>query len=787
MTNLLSPPFFLFLLSLAAVFRASYASISGVPSGGSSAKGGAGNVFVPPELDVQLDTITMQEEEKKKRIKEGGIGDPSDDSDGDAAADDDEDDDEDGSGEVFNGGDDDDDDDDDNKNSDNGNNNDSNGDSDDNDENGDITDKNSGGNEYESLTKVVADSPSPTPSSASIGSRLSSVLLRRPKASPFDSHQVSASYQAVGEDAAEGPSPMTTAETFTLPDDDVEELNRSRRALLHNEIVKHIYPSESASLLSLSQQGQRDPSNPNRISIGTFYKELRTEFEHQMLTKSPTPPPRAWLTRDTHRTLRRRAALGVERGWRARVNAGSGSSEVFNGVRFGGGTTATGSMQEIVALSLAHTYGFDFLVLSNSLLSELRKVLLASGLYEIDSPGMKTSELVRAVLQVVRGERRVGRGKLRDLLRESGDEVDSVAVAKEEAEELFPLNPTEAPTDTNSNTDSNPTLIFLPTGSASSILRSKTSIELLSSELSDPLTKNLVVLGHEQNPSTMISKLNPFTDDDSASANQQILKPTQPSPSEAMWDWMNNRAIPDRLPNIPPPEQLKAMLTPPSPLDKNNLSPQQKDKLQRMERETSAAGLTDPPGSTRFNIFIARSPFSRNVFYGAVASPLPAQWNGNPFSQQNMAKVFEQIKSYNNSTDDDVSSVSSQKYRNPFGGDGKLLDGIYVPPMGLDEDMLDSEKFPMVKEWVSSLIASICVDGKKLAGEGKEDYLVAVFGKMLENPRMATGVREVSRFIVCAVQENVPCEKWKSLACLPSPFSITVNNAFFSSELVCAR
>ena len=68
------------------------------------------------------------------------------------------------------------------------------------------------------------------------------------------------------------------------------------------------------------------------------------------------------------------------------------------------GNTATAAMQETCCMALAHASGCDFFVLDNSVLSSIRRELLQSSEFEVDSPMLKTSYIVKTLLELGRVE-----------------------------------------------------------------------------------------------------------------------------------------------------------------------------------------------------------------------------------------------------------------------------------------------------------------------------------------------------------------------------------------------
>ena len=167
----------------------------------------------------------------------------------------------------------------------------------------------------------------------------------------------------------------------------------------------------------------------------------------------------------------------------------------------------------------AHSFGCDFFVLDNNVLSSIRRQLLLSSHFDVDSPLLKTSHIVKTVLSIAREGRLTNpedpTAALSSLMSRDAqiyaDLASKESLQKQldsEGENLEKLRQSPPPLPSESQTP-RPLLLFVPTHCASSILRSKSSVELLSDESMNPASTTLLVLGSELDPSDLVPKPQP--------------------------------------------------------------------------------------------------------------------------------------------------------------------------------------------------------------------------------------------------------------------------------------
>jgi len=220
-------------------------------------------------------------------------------------------------------------------------------------------------------------------------------------------------------------------------------------------------------------------------------------------------------------SLKAAVALSTTPGWRSHLTAGAAagafkkiaasasslnaSSSAFatnRCIRLDAPTnTATAAMQETVAMALAHTYGCSFITLDNTMLSNIRRKLLLDHALPVDSPVLKTSKLVEIILNVVKGGEFDPEecAKLSALMaldtQVEGDAQSKDSLASQISAEVdlhySPVSP-------------NPVVIYIPANSASSVLRSKSSVELLCGEATDPTSTALLILGDQLTPEDLV-------------------------------------------------------------------------------------------------------------------------------------------------------------------------------------------------------------------------------------------------------------------------------------------
>jgi len=412
-------------------------------------------------------------------------------------------------------------------------------------------------------------------------------------------------------------------------------------------------------------------------------------------------------------------------------------------------TTATCAMQETVAMALAHSYGFGFVVLDNSILTNVRNRLLQTNLFEVDSPALKTSALVaflcRSAKQITTVDDKFASATLSTLLAKDatteGPGVPGKAAAASAASQLqlessllFPSDPFPSdPTSTSTSTSTPPPpLIFLPPHSSSSILRSKTSIDLLTKELSDPSTTNLLILGHEQSPSSLIAKLTPPEADDSANHNSQEDDPNDMNAMsrEILNKLRNNPSFNPMMNNFNPnmPNGMGMGMGMNNGMHMNNgVNPLPNSAAEQAHRQTLANGENDPIGSKRFNIFIARQlkPGGGGGYLGALASPKM----GNPF----------QLRSFHN-------FLSTKNQNDQFNLNNPLMNMIQVPGLtSFDREMTAEQIQQAMTAWIDKLfeqIVSSAENFKSLNKDGGPKTLIETFADLLKDERMKAGIAQ---------------------------------------------
>jgi SpoVK/Ycf46/Vps4 family AAA+-type ATPase len=192
-----------------------------------------------------------------------------------------------------------------------------------------------------------------------------------------------------------------------------------------------------------------------------------------------------------------------------------------------------------------------------------------------------------------------------------------------------------------------PTVVFVPATSAgSAILRSKSAVDLLTSDVKSPASTNLLVLGHKGDPLTLLHRRAEMLANEKALADQAGME--DGGGPQNMFGNMGNPNMGNsimgnsNMPNLPSP--------PPSPQQNqqqffmggfmnNNNGPNGPPNPQHHPHSPpNVSGVNDPEGSRRFNIFLTRNfnPAKPPGVVGAVAPPAV----GNLFQLANVRNMM---------------------------------------------------------------------------------------------------------------------------------------------------
>ncbi|GMH50606.1 hypothetical protein TrRE_jg2013 [Triparma retinervis] len=488
-----------------------------------------------------------------------------------------------------------------------------------------------------------------------------------------------------------------------------------------------------------------------RTLYNAIYHELSSIKGNQTATQGAQSSMGGskWLPPGVSRSLKAAAALSTTPGWRSHLTTGASAGAFKELVSSnsppsfgpnsrclrldGPSNTATPAMQETVAMALAHAFGCTHVTLDNAMLANIRRKLLLDHALPVDSPMLKTSKLVELILKVVKGGefQSSSCAKLSSLMaldaQAEGDSASKESLSSQiEVEATLEL----------SSSKPNPVVIYIPAHSASSVLRSKSSVEMLCNEATDPASTTLLILGDQLAPDELVKRpdsgdaskeepngggQNPFP------PAQNPFAPQSPQPHQQqpffLGGYMNNNNNNNNM-NVSP-NQGGPMPHPPNsnlPFNHPHSPPHQ-------------SGVNDPEGSRRFNVFLTRSfapnkpgivgtvapPNAGNLFQhasamipggmnnmnigGQPAPPSPELAN-NPFLKSPAAKdFFANLAQMNIKSNTDSVKMSPEQLQNSMKG---WVQGLFEQAMEEEEDGDDVNNMePNTQENIAKIFANL--------------------------------------------------------------------------------
>lgn len=344
----------------------------------------------------------------------------------------------------------------------------------------------------------------------------------------------------------------------------------------------HVYfPPTPSALAYLTEHARLlDSSSKNRLDRRTLYAGLLIEWG-SVDTKLSTSS-RKFLPSAAAQTLKAALSMATQPQWRQ-------SAPRTSGIRLYQDEDATKaitlSMQETIAMALAHSMGCGLIILDDHVLNKVRHEMIQQG---VSDDAIKPAVLLQSLLSMAKegklkpsnGAGSISACMKRDLalgLDDPYDERATISCADMEAwEEEWSKGLKKEEKDVKTTDAPLPLLVFIRTGSSTSLLKSKSAMELLIQECTSADSIHLISLGKGVDASTTTLPK------DLASHEPQELteNPQRNMPGSAPWF---------------------------------GFSPQNQN----------ASGQNDPEGSRRFNIFLARTMDSTGQpgILGAIAPP----------------------------------------------------------------------------------------------------------------------------------------------------------------------
>ncbi|MAD26123.1 MAG: hypothetical protein CMO44_18355 [Verrucomicrobiales bacterium] len=491
----------------------------------------------------------------------------------------------------------------------------------------------------------------------------------------------------------------------------------------------------------------------NRLDRRTLYNSIFRDFAAARYNRTvgqdsiETMGGVRWLSSAAERKLKASAALATAPGWRSHLSSGAiagafskiaslssphatPSSFLENRcLRFDCATnTATASMQETISMALAHAYGCTFVNLNNGMLSNIRRKMLLDDTLTVDSPLLKTSKLVETILDVVKGGGMQGGAckKLSQLM-----EVDAQAENDEPAKESLCTQLSDEENlpflDSRRN---RPVVIFIPSHAASSIVRSKSSVEMLCKEATEPGSMTLLIMGGQLSPEELADRKGEEGGKADDSQQQQFnqMQPqtgfqNQPNGNQPFFlgGYMNNNEGGGSGNN-----NINLSFNPQANLPSNH-----------PHSPPNTLGLNDPEGSKRFNVFLTRSFKSGEQGIVGIVAPPDA---GNMF-QHAAVMNNPQAQPFGGSNSPYLQTASAKQF---FSNLSQMNAQSNANSVRMTTDQLQNS----MKSWVQSLFEEAMDDGD----DDEEDLdkmdtstpqnIAKIFANLMKDEKMRMGVAQ---------------------------------------------
>lgn len=339
--------------------------------------------------------------------------------------------------------------------------------------------------------------------------------------------------------------------------------------------LPHIYLPPSPKALSHLEPHSATASQ--RLDRRTLYASLLKELQNSTKNESSR---RKFLNSATCQQLQAALSLATQPQWRQAAPQSSGV------VLYSDDTTATLSMQETVVMALAHSLGCGMVILDDAIISSIKS--------QLSDENVKPAVLLESLLQLAQegsmssgGDASLAQCLEHDLTQGLEDPYDERAIASYEEMKKWEEEWKEDGKGKRSKKSDGkplPLVIFVRTQASTSLLKSKSAVELLMQECTSAESINMMVLGKGIDANTVTLPDEPETTPGiSHSAGYQENPEGQ---------FQNGRAGAAPWFGFSPENQ-------------------------------NASGQNDPEGSRRFNIFLCRTANGSGTpgILGAIAQP----------------------------------------------------------------------------------------------------------------------------------------------------------------------
>lgn len=381
------------------------------------------------------------------------------------------------------------------------------------------------------------------------------------------------------------------------------KLSSDQKRLLEAWIPHVYFPPTQSALEYLTEHARMlDASSKTRLDRRTLYAGLLIEWGC-VETKLSTGT-RKFFPSSVSQTLQAALSMATQPHWRV-------SSPRTSGIRLYQDEDATSksptlAMQETVAMALAHSMGCGLLILDDHVLNKVRHEMIQQGMSD---DAIKPAVLLQSLLSMAKegklnptkGAGSISACMKRDLALGLDDPYDERATMScddmETWEEEWCKGMKSEDNDPNKMEKPLPLLVFIRTGTSTSLLKSKSAMELLIQECTSEDGIHLISLGKGVDSSTSA-----LPKDLTQNEHHELTEnPQRNMPGSAPWF---------------------------------GFSPQNQN----------ASGQNDPEGSRRFNIFLARTIDNAGQpgILGAIAPPQA----GNLFPHMMAMQARERLQNH---------------------------------------------------------------------------------------------------------------------------------------------
>jgi hypothetical protein len=389
-----------------------------------------------------------------------------------------------------------------------------------------------------------------------------------------------------------------------------------------------------------------------------------------------------------------------------------------------------------VCLALGHAYGCGVVCLDNALLAKVRRKVMSDLSISPDSPLLKTSSLVERLLNISRGISTTTAptpGKLLSSVLSADASTHNDLPSKESlsAQLDFEADPANQPEPLGP--DPIPLVIYIPTPhSSSAVLRSKSAVELLSADVNDPASTNLIALGHKTDPLALLKNKEERLKKEQQAASPAEADPNQPDPNAFSMFGGNGSPPPPGSPA--PPSQFSFGAAPPQQPQPTSPS--------HPHAPPNISGANDPAGSRRFNIFLTRKFAGPQGIVGAVAPPAV----GNLFQQASNKNMMTNIAGMPNSLSNVKPSEEALRQFNStsqaqmfYHNMARMNPGSNMQSVKMSGEQLQES----IKSWMRDLLEqSLEDDDEDDDPQSSSRTIPQMFSALLKDPKMRGGIAQ---------------------------------------------